>query len=422
MTATVDRTALANALAAVKHAVEARCTIPILANVALAGDADALTVEATNMDMRIRARVPARGGDAVATTVPHAILDKAVAKSKADAVTLTQIGPRVREKASQECALVTKLGRTTVRLNALPIEDVVLVPEMGPNGPSATKKIEKVERVWPDFAPVTDKRLAAAPTFTMSGAELFRCLDKVAFAVSTEETRYYLNGVFLGPVKRGPRGPKHLEFVATDGHRLALAEADLPKGAAKLVPGIIPAWTVKTVLKLLRKTKTGTLPDTVKITMSDTAVEFAFDSWAGEVEVTSKLIDGTFPDYQRVIPTANPHTATISSIDLAEALDAVSVVKGGGREAISLAPGAGMLTLRMEDKENGSAAHEINAAINGEAPTIGFNARYLGEIMKTLAADTLTLQLADAGAPAIIRGDADPRLLTVLMPMRLNVG
>jgi DNA polymerase III subunit beta len=244
--------------------------------------------------------------------------------------------------------------------------------------------------------------------FRLDSAALKALIDKTQFAISTEETRYYLNGIYFHAIESG--GKPKLRSVATDGHRLARAEMDAPAGSEGMPGIIIPRKTVSELQKLVDD------PDVaVTVELSDTKIRFTVAS----VVLTSKLIDGTFPDYQRVIPTGNDKALTIDRQSFAAAVDRVSTISSERGRAVKLSLADGQVTLAVNNPDSGSATEELPADYSADPMDIGFNARYLLDVTAQLAGNEARFMLADAGSPTLIQDTADGNALYVLMPMRV---
>jgi len=241
-----------------------------------------------------------------------------------------------------------------------------------------------------------------------AAAELRRLIDKTRFAISTEETRYYLNGIYLHHAK-GAKG-NVLRAVATDGHRLALAETEAPKGADKLKGVIVPRKAVAEVRRLL-----DDAPEIITVEASDSKIVFR----VGEAVLTSKLIDGSFPDYQRVIPKDNTRILTIDTKLFKDAVDRVATVSAERSRSVKLSISAGKLTLAVTHSESGNGVEDVEADYDAEAMEIGFNAKYLLDIAGQLEGERATFKLADPGSPTMVNDPGDATALYVLMPMRV---
>jgi DNA polymerase-3 subunit beta len=373
MKVTVERTALLKSLGRVHRVVERRNTIPILANVLIRADKSKLSLKATDLDLEVIDAVDAEVSPAGSTTVPAHMFYEIVRK-------LPEGSQIVLEASGDRAVLAIRAGRSRFTLQTLPESD------------------------FPDLAAgeMTHK-------FTLAAADLKRLIDKTQFAISTEETRYYLNGIYLHTLESG--GATVLRAVATDGHRMARAETAAPDGA-KGMPGIIiPKKTVGEVQKLLE----GADGD-VGVEISDTKIRF---SLAGVV-LLSKLIEGTFPDYDRVTPKNNDKQMNVDRASFATAVDRVSTIASErGGKAVKLSMKEGNLELSVTNPDHGTATEEIAVEFEPESFEIGFNARYLLDIIGQIRSDNAVFQFNDAGSPTLVKEDGDAKALYVLMPMRV---
>ena len=253
-----------------------------------------------------------------------------------------------------------------------------------------------------DFPVIAESDL---PTrFALPAETLKQIIDKTRFAISTEETRYYLNGIFLHVTDDA------LRAVATDGHRLARVQLEKPEGAQGMPDIIVPRKCVAELRKLLDE-----VDGEVDITLSASKIRFQL----GSAVLTSKLIDGTFPDYSRVIPTGNDRLLKIDTKSLAEGVDRVAAIASEKTRAVKMALDRDKITLSVTSPENGTAAEEVPADYNAPGFEVGFNARYLLDILSEIDADQVEVHLADAAAPTLIREDGKSPALYVLMPMRV---
>jgi DNA polymerase-3 subunit beta len=244
--------------------------------------------------------------------------------------------------------------------------------------------------------------------FNITAAELRSLIDRTKFAISTEETRYYLNGIYLHKADRD--GVSVLRAVATDGHRLASVEAPLPMGAEDIPGVIVPRKTVAELRKLIDESG-----DEVMISMSESKIRFSFDN----AVLTSKLIDGTFPDYQRVIPSGNDKNMDVNCKLFSDAVDRVSAISSEKSRAIKLVLSKGLLSLSASSPEHGSAEEEIEVDYQGDTVEIGFNSAYLLDITRQIEGATAQVSLADGNSPTILREMDDASALYVIMPMRV---
>jgi DNA polymerase-3 subunit beta len=244
--------------------------------------------------------------------------------------------------------------------------------------------------------------------FTLPAGELKRLIDKTQFAISTEETRYYLNGIYLHALES--EGRSLLRAVATDGHRLARVDTNAPKGAAGMPGVIVPRKAVAEIQKLLEDGEAEVL-----VELSSTKIRVS----AGDVVLTSKLIDGTFPDYQRVIPAGNDKLLTVDKGDFAASVDRVSTISTERGRAVKLSVSEGRMVLSVTNPDSGSATEEIEVEYDAAPLDIGFNARYLMDIAAQIDSETALLKLADPGSPTVIQEKEGASALYVLMPMRV---
>ena len=377
MKITIERAALLKALGHIQSVVERRNTIPILSNVLLEataakGGAGKLSLTATDMDVAFVETVPAEIAKAGSTTVQAHTLYEIVRKLPEG----SQVGI---EWSSEKGQVALRAGRSSFSLAALPSDD---------------------------FPKMAAGELPHA--FEILAEDLKTLIDKTRFAISTEETRYYLNGIYIHATKSA--GVDVLRAVATDGHRLARLEMPLPDGAAKIPGVILPRKTVMEVRKLIDETAGA-----VQVSLSDTRVRFAF----GDAVLVSKLIDGAFPDYERVIPSGNDKTMEVDRKLFAAAVDRVATISTEKSRAVKLAATKGLLSLTANSPDAGTASEEIEVAYQGPAIEIGFNARYLLDIAEQIEGENATFKMADAASPTIVADAADPSALYVLMPMRV---
>jgi DNA polymerase-3 subunit beta len=244
--------------------------------------------------------------------------------------------------------------------------------------------------------------------FVLKAADLKRLIDKTQFAISTEETRYYLNGIYVHAA--GTNKTQTLRAVATDGHRLAQTEIELPEGATGLPGIIVPRKTVGEVQRLIEDTEAE-----IKVELSQGKIRLTI----GNVVLTSKLIDGTFPDYGRVIPQNNDKELVVDKADFASAVDRVSTISSERGRAVKLALSSGKLVLSVTNPDSGSATEEIEVEYASDPLDIGFNSRYLLDIAAQIEGEVAVLRLADPGSPTLIQDRDNKTALYVLMPMRV---
>lgn len=372
MKLTIERAALLKSLAHVQSVVERRNTIPILSNVMMEAEEGTLSLSATDMDLAVVEKVSADIAGAGATTAP--------------AHTLYDIVRKLPEGAQVEFAyggdgerLALTSGRSRFTLSCLPTEE---------------------------FPVMTGGDLPHR--FALPAGEMRTLIDRTSFAISTEETRYYLNGIYLHVTEN--EAVPVLRAVATDGHRLARMEMPRPDGAENMSGVIIPRKTVNELRKLIEDTE-----ETVAVALSDTKVRFSFD----DVELISKLIDGTFPDYQRVIPEANDKVMEVDRKTFSDAVDRVSTISTEKSRAVKVELNNGSLVLTASSPDDGTATEELEVSYTGDRLEIGFNSRYLLDITKQIEGDNARFVMADSASPTLVRDVADASALYVLMPMRV---
>ena len=361
----VERAPLLKALGHLNGIADRKATIPILGSVLLRAEGDALSLSATDMDIELVQRIPARV-DIEGTAALAATLFDIVRKLKDGA----QI-----EIAVEKSAVAVRSGRSSFSLSMLDARDYPVL--------SAGEMTHH---------------------FALSAGELRTLIDHTRFAISTEETRYYLGGIYLHATAGA------LRAVATDGHRLARVDVALPEGADGMDGIIVPR---KTAIEL-RKMIDG--DGEISISASKTKIRFG----VSEAVMTSKVIDGTFPDYDRVIPVGNDKIAEVGRDDFAAAVDRVATISKDRTRAVRLSLSERTLNLLVRDSEaQSNATEDVDAAYDGAPLEVGFNARYLLDIVSEVEAENLQFSLKDGAGPAIIRGSGDSSTLFVLMPMRV---
>lgn len=369
---TIDRSALLRALGHVQSVVERRNTIPILSNVLMNAEKDQLSMSTTDMDLEINESVAAQVQTSGSITAPAHTLHDIVRK-------LPEGEPVEIEVNESGNNMEVRAGRSEFRLSCLPVADF---PAIG----------------------VGDLPVE----FSISAPDLRAIIDRTRFAMSTEETRYYLNGIYLHATEKD--GVDVLRAVATDGHRLALFDMPLPENASSMPAVIVPRKTVGEIRKLI-----DDAADDVKVSLSESKIRFSFD----HVVVTSKLIDGTFPDYTRVIPEGNDKVVEVDPKVFSGAIDRVSTISDGKSRAVKINLNGQSMTLSANSQESGSATEDIEVKSEAPAIEIGFNARYLLDITSLISDSGCQIVMADSNKAAIIQDTSDQSSLYVLMPLRV---
>ena len=369
----IERNTLLRAVGQAQSVVERRNTIPILGNVLIEAEGEVVQFRATDLDIEVVDRAKAQIERAGATTVPAVTLHEIVRKLPDGAlVTLTDDGASGR--------LSVEAGRSNFSLATLPREDFPVM---------ASSEYEC--------------------NFSAPAPVLRRLFDKSKFAISTEETRYYLNGVYMH-VAAGAEGAQVFRCVATDGHRLARIDAALPDGAEGMSGVIVPRKTVNELRKLLEDDDLS-----IAVSVSETKVRFA----TPEITLTSKVIDGTFPDYSRVIPQGNTRKMEVDASEFAQAVDRVATVSSERSRAVKLALDEDRLILSVNAPDSGAAEEELVVAYADEALEIGFNAKYLLEIAGQVDRENAVFLFNSSGDPTLMREGNDESAVYVVMPMRV---
>lgn len=372
MKLSIERNTLLKAVSQAQSVVERRNTIPILANVLIEAEGGHAQFRATDLDIEVLDKVVAQVERSGSTTVSAVTLHDIVRKLPDGAlVTLSDDAAKGR--------LSVEAGKSVFSLATLPKEDFPVM---------ASTEYEA--------------------NFTAKAPMLRRLFDKSKFAISTEETRYYLNGVYMHTAKTADG--TMLRCVATDGHRLARVDAEMPQGAQNLPGVIVPRKTVGELRKLLEDDDTQ-----IAVSVSETKVRFA----TSEITLTSKVIDGTFPDYARVIPQGNTRKLEVDASEFAKAVDRVATVSSERSRAVKLSLESDKLVLSVNSPDSGTAEEELVVAYDDEKLDIGFNAKYLLEIASQVDRENAVFMFNSAGDPTLMQEGNDSSAIYVVMPMRV---
>ena len=370
---TTSRSALSGALGQITRVIERRNNITILSNVALELEGNTLHLRGTDLDIDMRTSIAVDGAGDGTTTLNADRLHQVVRTLPADAA--------VTLEWDSNSPATLKSGRSRFVLPSLPLSD------------------------FPDLATGQMTNL-----FSMPAAALARIIEKVAFAISVDETRFYLQGIYFHPVT-GDAGMA-LRGVATDGHRMAVAEAPLPNGAESMAGIIVPKKTVDVLGKLLSGHKEDV---DVQVSPAKLVVQ------VGATRIVSKLIDGTFPDYQRVIPTRNDKHATLELASLHHALQRAAVFyEDKGSKVVNLTFKEGALELYKRDSEGGELREEIEIDYDSAELRVGVNVSYFRDAVDVPSGDCINIALSDPGSAALITSPTEADLRIVLMPMRTD--
>ena len=372
MKLSIERNTLLKAVSHAQSVVERRNTIPILANVLIEAEDGKVQFRATDLDVEIVDRVQAKV-DRIGSTTVSAVLLHEIARKLPDGALIELTADNAGNR------LTVEAGRSNFSLATLPKED---------------------------FPIMASSEYAA--NFSAKSGDLRRLFDKSRFAISTEETRYYLNGVYMHSATF--ENSKVLRCVATDGHRLARVDTGLPEGAEELPGVIIPRKTVAEIRKFLDDDEVQ-----IAVSVSETKVRFA----TPDITLTSKVIEGTFPDYTRVIPASNEKKLEVDADEFAKAVDRVSTVSSERSRAVKLNLEDDQLTLIVNSPDSGAAEEQVAVAYSDERLEIGFNAKYLLEISGQIDKENAIFMFNSSGDPVLIREGNDLSAVYVVMPMRV---
>ena len=372
MKLSIERNILLKAVSHAQSVVERRNTIPILANVLIEAEDDKVQFRATDLDVEIVDRAQAKVDRPGSTTVSAVLLHE-IARKLPDGALIELTSDTASSR------LTVEAGRSNFSLATLPKED---------------------------FPIMASSEYAA--NFSAKSGDLRRLFDKSRFAISTEETRYYLNGVYMHSATF--ENSKVLRCVATDGHRLARVDTGLPEGAEELPGVIIPRKTVAEIRKFLDDDEVE-----IAVSVSETKVRFA----TPDITLTSKVIEGTFPDYTRVIPASNEKKLEVDADEFAKAVDRVSTVSSERSRAVKLSLEDDQLTLIVNSPDSGAAEEQVAVAYSDERLEIGFNAKYLLEISGQIDKENAIFMFNSSGDPVLIREGNDLSAVYVVMPMRV---
>ena len=377
MKLSIEHDALLNTLTRVRSVVSARIQIPILGHVLLQADNDRLQIRSTDLDMEVIASVPANIETAGATTVSAGTFFDVVRKLPKD----YQISLSVTPNPDGLEYMEIKSGRSNFSLTTLSQDEFPLM---------ASEEYET--------------------NFTMPLSLLQHMFNKVKHAISVDETRMYLLGIWMHLADSESDGRKVLRCVSTDGHQLGCIDTDLPANAANMPGVIVPRKTVTELLRLQEQEDTE-----IRISVMETKVRFATEDFT----LTSKVIDGNFPDYRRVIPKDNNHKMKVNAADLAAAAERAATVSDEKSRIIELHLKTDSLKLLVNANNNNRANEELAVAYNGEPMKTGYNVQYLLAVLSQMKSDSATFSLKTGIDPVVIHEDDDPNVLHVIMPVRV---
>lgn len=371
MKVVLERNTFLETLAIAGNVVEKKNTMPILGHVLLTAESNGLSIKATDLDISYVDAIPSKVEGSGKVAVPaHLLLDIVRKFPEAELITLEQNGNQ----------LIVTSGASRFNLAVLDGGDF---PSIGSGE---------------DF-PVR---------FSLKAWELRYLVDKTRFAMSTEETRYNLNGICLHVVEH--QDSLVLRAAATDSHRLACAHISMPSGAEKMPSIIIARKTVLELSKFLERYEGD-----VSISLSS----FQICLRMGNALISSRLIDGTFPDYERLIPYENDNILIADRKAFLEAVDRVSLISFDRMRPIKMRIQADQLELSAPNSEFGSAKETLGVSYGHDPIDIGFNSRYLMDLSQLSDSDKIEIRLKDSSTAALVCDAGDASSLTVLMPMRV---
>lgn len=371
----VKRGPLLKALSHAHSVVERRTTVPILSHLLLEAKDGTLKMTSTDLELSVIETVAAAVEAPGRVTVPAHLLYDIVRKFKDDSdIELFLDTSNAEDSTSQAIPLIVKSKRSKFKL-----------PWLAPE----------------DFPVINISNLPHS--FEIPAQDLKSLIDRTKFAMCNEETRYYLNGIYFHAKEED-----ELRAVATDGHRLARASYPLPQGAAGMPGIIVSRKTIQELLKLLDSSA-----GTVKVSLSEIQVSFELEG----AFLTSRLIDGTFPDYERVVPQGNDKKMMIQVKPFSEAVDRVSTISMDRTPEVNVQIEAGKLTLTATNTDSGAAREEVEVEYEDENLQMGFNSRYLLDISHQIGCEEACFLMQDSNSPVIVNDDSGETLY-VVMPLR----
>ncbi len=368
---TIERAALLKSLSHVQNVVERRHTNPLLSNVKITAKNDGIILNATDNELEISENTAAKVEKAGSVT--------------ASAHKLYEIVRKLPEGAEVEFSQNAEKGQLNIS--------------------SGRAKFVLATMPGEDFPTIADGEMTHK--FVLPAQDLRDLIERTSFAVSTDETRYYLNGIYLHEAVS--KEEKILRAVATDGHRLACAESALPEGASGMPGVIVPRKAIGELSKLLAE-ESGD----VKVALSTYKIQFTF----GDLVLTSLLIEGTYPDYERVIPLDNDKVLEVEAAALMAAVDRVAVVSEKSR-AVRLSISKDLVVVSSANAEEGSASDELEAKYDSENVEVGLNYVYLLDVLRQIKGGLARIAFLDSAAAILLTDMSDPAVLFVLMPMRV---
>jgi len=371
MKISIDKNIIYKSLSHVQSIVEKKNTIPILSNVLLEANESSLVLSATDMDISINETINCTVIEKGSATVP--------AHTLYDIIRKIPEGNEIEFISNDGKTFSIRSGKSKFSLQCLPKQDFPLI------------EIEKLKC-----------------EFSINSNIFLNLIEKTRFAISNEETRYFLNGIYLH--KKNINNIDCLSLVSTDGHRLAKIDFPHPKGLVDIPGVIIPKKTINELSKLL-----ADINEDIIINVDPNKIIF----YINKTVLLSKLIDGNFPDYQRVIPKNNNNIVKAERQKFCEAIDRVSTITSEKSKSIKFRLLSDLINMNSSDPEHGTATEDIPVQYNGEEIEIGFNAKYILEMIDQVDSEDLILEFNDSSSPLIVKESSNNNLIYVLMPMRV---
>lgn len=361
----INRDTLLKPLSAVSGIVERRHTLPILSNLLMEAKQDGIVLTATDLEMQISLMVQTAAGNELATTISaKKLLDICRSLPENAEVTMTP----------QESRIQVKTGKSRFNLQTLPAADYPLMSK------GTTETVIRI------------------------GQGLFkRLLKQVEFAMAQQDIRYYLNGILFEV------SANRLNLVGTDGHRLSYTSTELAQNYEKQEL-ILPRKTVLELIKLLDDSE-----DEVVIEIASGQANFMF----GGIRLISKVIDGKFPDYTRVIPSGHNNHFTVDRMSILQAMQRASILSNEKYRGIRMVLGTGSLRMISTNSEQEEAEEELEIDYAGESLDIGFNVTYLIDVLNNVSSDRIVFSFADANSSCLVTIPDDENYKYVVMPMRI---
>ena len=368
---TIEKNDIFKSLSHVQSIVEKKNTLPILSNILLEAKQNNLILSATDMDISVTEKTNCNVIEEGSTTVS--------AHTLYDIIRKLQDSSEIEMISNDGKIMTLRSGKSKFSLGCLPKEDFPII------------EIDNLEN-----------------ELKLDSQKLLKLIDKTRFAVSNEETRYFLNGIYFHTIQEGDHNL--ISLVATDGHRLAKFDTEFEKNS-KDIPGvIIPKKTINEIYKLLTD-----FEGSVKISLNSNKIVF----YIGESVLVSKLIDGNFPDYKRVIPKDNKNILKVDRQIFSLAVDRVSTITSDKSPIIKFKLLENVLNMSSINNESGTATEDIITEYNGDKIEIGFNSKYILEMINNLEDETILLHFKDSASPVTAIENSNPNLIYVLMPMRV---